>query len=473
MKPLSLLYPPENEHVWEWITFSASCPSLSPVMFEKTLSIRWEHNGEGGMFSLFHTVVKDEYLCGILFGDSAFAGPLLKELDVRPLETQRFAICVTNDQPIYYETALLPNEYLLVSIWSCDFSCDTNPESNSFVVHLSNPQKVSLCIFNTLSMNCSYCKKSRPCFCSKADLNVIRYSQRNQKLRACEVIETYTKMRGSQLRETGMSLYEITYIAPQISLKTFKSADSVRSPYTKSFQFLTDPCSIGEGLAPIFQLQSPRRARIFSLKDSDYPSNQARASGSDSSSGSRDFSHANSPMMGVEYEDDLYLGTSPVSAKTECLTRGLKGAVLLRHKAEDSPGSYMKDSDNNPNLHPEGHEHGQVGPAVAKARPFFCKYCRKSFGRKSHLTEHEAAVHERSLRNECNLCGVKCSTKRALARHKRRIHEEEKRFACTLCDSSFYQKSDLKRHNELKHGRTEDMSQPSQSQTNLAVKQGG
>jgi len=444
-----MLYPPANEHVWNWLNHSASCPSLSPQLFEKPLSVGWQFNGSDGIFSLFHTVLTDDYVCGLVFGKSIFSAPMLQELEVTSVDIQRFAICVERDEVVYYETALLPNEYLLVNIWAADFAADSDPQCNAFVVHLSDPQKVSLCVFNVIAMNCSHCGNPRPCSCPKANLNIVNYARRNRRLRASEVIETYTMMRGAQMCETGLSVLETTYIAPQISLKTLETPGVQTIPYMKNFEFLSDPLSIGKGLSPMFNLISPRRGHSLLLRDAAVEQPRVWVSGSDCSSGSGGFSLSNSPVANERYHAGESLRGGRASRST-CTVEPWEDDASGTQE-ENAAVQYSPERDS---LGNKSKQNNRQGSTLPKARPFVCKYCGKSFGRKSHLTEHEAAVHERSLRNECNLCGVKCSTKRALARHKRRIHEEEKRFSCTVCDSSFYQKSDLKRHNELKHGKT-------------------
>lgn len=64
---------------------------------------------------------------------------------------------------------------------------------------------------------------------------------------------------------------------------------------------------------------------------------------------------------------------------------------------------------------------------ITHERNFECDVCHKTFGQKSVLAAHLAAVHQRLKPFECNVCGLKFGANSSLKRHSKRHLKKDKR----------------------------------------------
>ena len=90
------------------------------------------------------------------------------------------------------------------------------------------------------------------------------------------------------------------------------------------------------------------------------------------------------------------------------------------------------------------------GTVVDPKKPFRCEVCRKSFSRKSNLTNHQHAVAGESASGDvkhffCSYCD-RCFPIRARLRDHQRVHTGERPHACVLCGRAFSHPSNLRTH---------------------------
>ncbi len=98
----------------------------------------------------------------------------------------------------------------------------------------------------------------------------------------------------------------------------------------------------------------------------------------------------------------------------------------------------------------------QGGATVAEAtpeRPFKCKYCQASFGRRDNMQKHERSIHMGERPFVCEICSYAFQKKDHKDKHVRTVHLKERPYQCTLCESRFGQKSDLTKHIRTVHQR--------------------
>ena len=96
--------------------------------------------------------------------------------------------------------------------------------------------------------------------------------------------------------------------------------------------------------------------------------------------------------------------------------------------------------------------------ASARAKPYKCEQCAKSFRKIENLERHSATAHRANDTSEilpaifkCEECGQRCSTLKNLKRHQL-IHGKRK-YSCTVCKKCFFRPDTLKKHAE-RHGHS-------------------
>ena len=103
-----------------------------------------------------------------------------------------------------------------------------------------------------------------------------------------------------------------------------------------------------------------------------------------------------------------------------------------------------------------GGSSAQGAATVAEAtpeRPFKCKYCQASFGRRDNMQKHERSIHMGERPFVCEICSYAFQKKDHKDKHVRTVHLKERPYQCTLCESRFGQKSDLTKHIRTVHQR--------------------
>ena len=93
-----------------------------------------------------------------------------------------------------------------------------------------------------------------------------------------------------------------------------------------------------------------------------------------------------------------------------------------------------------------------TGPILSAdvKKPFACSQCGKTFGKRSHLTEH-CRIHSGEKPFSCIICGMTFTQRGHLTQHVR-VHSAEKPFACSECGKSFTLRSHLTRHFRIHSG---------------------
>lgn len=96
-----------------------------------------------------------------------------------------------------------------------------------------------------------------------------------------------------------------------------------------------------------------------------------------------------------------------------------------------------------------------------RAKRYFCEYegCEKAFTRPSHLTEHQATVHQGIKLYKCEQCDRSFSKRSHLERHLY-AHSNEKPFSCSHCNKGFTTQQQLRRH-EITHTKSFTCPHPS------------
>lgn len=92
-------------------------------------------------------------------------------------------------------------------------------------------------------------------------------------------------------------------------------------------------------------------------------------------------------------------------------------------------------------------------PEASPDRPFKCKYCQASFGRRDNMQKHERSIHMGERPFVCEICSYAFQKKDHKDKHVRTVHLKERPYQCTLCESRFGQKSDLTKHIRTVHQR--------------------
>jgi hypothetical protein len=87
------------------------------------------------------------------------------------------------------------------------------------------------------------------------------------------------------------------------------------------------------------------------------------------------------------------------------------------------------------------------------ARPYRCKFCPSSFGRRDNMQKHMRIIHMGERPFVCEVCGYAFQKKDHKEKHVRTVHYKERPHCCTRCDSRFGQKSDLSKHIRTVHDR--------------------
>ena len=92
------------------------------------------------------------------------------------------------------------------------------------------------------------------------------------------------------------------------------------------------------------------------------------------------------------------------------------------------------------------------GPKQKQSRKeHICKFCDKTFKRKSKLKEHIDAVHRNKKTFFCDLCDYSSVQKINVERHHKSVHQKVKLFQCMICKKKFTQNKNLMRHSERFH----------------------
>lgn len=91
--------------------------------------------------------------------------------------------------------------------------------------------------------------------------------------------------------------------------------------------------------------------------------------------------------------------------------------------------------------------------SASAARPYTCKICNASFGRRDNMQKHMRSIHMGERPFECHLCGYAFQKKDHREKHIRTVHLKERPYECTQCSSRFGQKSDLSKHVRTVHDR--------------------
>lgn len=110
------------------------------------------------------------------------------------------------------------------------------------------------------------------------------------------------------------------------------------------------------------------------------------------------------------------------------------------------------------NMSGAGSPSAAAGGASAAAetspeRPFRCKYCQASFGRRDNMQKHERSIHMGERPFVCEICSYAFQKKDHKDKHVRTVHLKERPYKCSLCESRFGQKSDLTKHIRTVHQR--------------------
>lgn len=110
-----------------------------------------------------------------------------------------------------------------------------------------------------------------------------------------------------------------------------------------------------------------------------------------------------------------------------------------------------------------GYHHGSgiamaAGDVGAPARPFACKFCSATFGRRDNMAKHVRAIHHGERPYACDICHFRFQKKDHCQKHVRIVHFKERPYACEQCGSRFGQKSDLNKHLKTVHEKVKPYS---------------
>lgn len=110
-----------------------------------------------------------------------------------------------------------------------------------------------------------------------------------------------------------------------------------------------------------------------------------------------------------------------------------------------------------PGMSPAGQANAVAGAStgreVSTERPFKCKYCPASFGRRDNMRKHMRSIHMGERPFVCEKCNFAFQKKDHKDKHVRTVHLKERPYHCEQCDSRFGQKSDLTKHVRTVHDR--------------------
>ena len=68
-----------------------------------------------------------------------------------------------------------------------------------------------------------------------------------------------------------------------------------------------------------------------------------------------------------------------------------------------------------------------------KLRPFICQYCTYATSSQPNLRKHIKAVHHKIRDFKCNICPFDAASKQLLVRHVQAVHEKIKGYKCKYC----------------------------------------
>jgi uncharacterized Zn-finger protein len=114
-------------------------------------------------------------------------------------------------------------------------------------------------------------------------------------------------------------------------------------------------------------------------------------------------------------------------------------------------GSYLPQQHHLEDL--AGDQHFGDHLPIQAARPYHCKFCPSSFGRRDNMQKHMRIIHMGERPFVCEVCGYAFQKKDHKEKHVRTVHFKERPHCCTRCDSRFGQKSDLSKHIRTVHDR--------------------
>lgn len=97
-------------------------------------------------------------------------------------------------------------------------------------------------------------------------------------------------------------------------------------------------------------------------------------------------------------------------------------------------------------------------PGSASSRPFTCKFCSATFGRRDNMAKHVRAIHQGERPYVCEICSFRFQKKDHCQKHVRIVHFKERPFECEICQSRFGQKSDLNKHFKTVHEKIKPYS---------------